>query len=382
MKNKSYKVIEVEEIGIHNTSDLELEDIHHFYANGVVVSNSHAISYSQLAYWTAYMKAKHPDKFIEVMFNHHHGDHDNQAINLNMAKKLLDEPEISMGNINTFTKDYTVKGGTITIGAKSINGVGDSVIKRIETNRPTGGWLTFSEFNEDNYYKKIISYKNLQILIQLGMFDSMPINGSGVTMSRKALCHLTEVLGKLSTLSKKKLNTYLDSLYDGEVTDKNVIDILDAKHITALIDEFSINADVEYEENELISFEIDYLGYRLSEDVEKNNMLKKMSDEMGITHISDLDEENEKVGHHWTIIRSIEKLKTKNGKPYANVRTDDGNSFRVWWNKLKYIDDYLVPGKLVVVQLNSDTFGRSLAHGRTSFMEEKEIIKLYDQVSE
>ena len=129
----------------------------------------------------------------------------------------------------------------------------------------------------------------------------------------------------------------------------------------------------EFEENQLIEFEIEYLGFRLSEDVEVNNMLKKMTDEMGITHISDLNEESETVNHHWTIIRSIEKLKTKNGKPYANVRVDDGSSFRVWWNKLQYIDSYLVPGKLVVVQLNSDTFGRSLAHGRSSFMNDKEV---------
>jgi DNA polymerase III alpha subunit len=298
-----------------------------------------------------------------------------------MAKKLLDEPEVSIGDINTFTKDYKVDGNTINIGVKSINGVGNSVIKRIETNRPTGGWITFSEFHEDNHYKKIISYKNLQILVKLGMFDSMLINGSGVKLSRKALCDVVEVLGKLSTLTKKKLNTFLDTLYDGKVTDKNVIDVLNAEHLTLLLDEFGINDD-EFEEDELLGFEIDYLGFRLNEDVEKNNMLKKMTDEMGITHISDLDEEGGTVGHHWTIIRSIEKLKTKNGKPYANVRTDDGSSFRVWWNKLQYIDNYLVPGKLVVVQLNSDTFGRSLAHGRMSFMNEKEIIKLYDQVSE
>ena len=52
------------------------------------------------------------------------------------------------------------------------------------------------------------------------------------------------------------------------------------------------------------------------------------------------------------------------------------------FHKLQYIDSYLVPGKLVVVQLNSDTFGRSLAHGRSSFMNDKEIETLYDQVCE
>ena len=372
-----------------NPDDMALsETVTHKIANkvieaaGYLFNKSHAISYSQLAYWTAYMKAKYPDKFVEVMFNHHHGDHDNQAINLNMAKRLLDEPVVSLGDINNFTKDYKVVGDTITIGVKSINGVGDSVIKKIENNRPTGGWLTFDEFNEDNYYKKIVSYKNLAILVKLGMFDSIPVNGSGLILTRKALCDLVEILGKISTLSKKKLNGFLEKIYDSKITDNNLIDMLNGKHLVTLFDEFSINVDEEFTEDEIVGFEIEYLGFRLTEDVEKNNMLKSMTGEMGIEHISSIEDTEGELDHCWTIIQSIEKLKTKNGKPYANVRTDDGNSFRVWWNKLQYIDNYLVPGKLVVVKLNCDTFGRSLAHGRQSFMNEKEIINLYDKVSE
>tara|TARA_R110000744_G_scaffold10686_3_gene33130 strand:- start:401 stop:1828 length:1428 start_codon:yes stop_codon:yes gene_type:complete len=351
-------------------------------AAGYLFNKSHAISYSQLAYWTAYMKGKYPDKFVEVMFNHYHGDHDNQAINLNMAKRLLDEPDVSLGDINKFVKDYKVVGDIITIGIKSVIGIGDSVIKKIENNRPMGGWLTFDEFNEDNHYKKIVSHKNLQILIKLGMFDTIPINGSGMVLTRKALCDVAEIIGKVSVLSKKKLNDFLNKIYGTEITNKNLIEMLSAKHIVTLFDEFGITPEDEYTDDEIVGFEIDYLGFRLTEDIEKNKLLKGMTGEMGIEHISSIEDVEGELNHCWTIIQSIEKLKTKNGKPYANVRTDDGSSFRVWWNKLQYIDSYLVPGKLVVVKLNSDTFGRSLAHGRSSFMNEKEIINLYDKVSE
>jgi DNA polymerase-3 subunit alpha len=351
-------------------------------AAGYLFNKSHAISYSQLAYWTAYMKAKFPDKFVEVMFNHHHGDQDNQAINLNMAKKLLDKPTVSLGDINTFTKDYKVVGDTITIGVKSVNGIGDSVIKKIENNRPIGGWLTFDEFIEDNVYKKMISYKNLQILVRLGMFDSIPVNGGSVELTRKALCDVVEILGKVTVLTKKKLNVFLERTFGAEVTDKNLLAILSAKNLVTLLDEFGITPEEEYTEDELIQYEIGYLGYRLGEDTEKNDMLKQMVSSMGIGHITDIPDEDGEHPHHWTIIQSIEKLKTKNGKPYANVRVDDGSSFRVWWNKLQYIDNDLVPGRLVVVKLNSDTFGRSLAHGRSTFMNDKEIINLYDEVSE
>ena len=351
-------------------------------AAGYLFNKSHAISYSQLAYWTAYMKAKFPEKFIEVMFNHHHGDQDNQAINLNMAKKLLNDPVISLGNINKFTKDYTVKGDTITIGAKTIIGIGDSVIKKIENNRPIGGWLTFEDFNNDNHFKKMVSHNNLQILIRLGMFDSMPINETGMVVTRKSLCDIVEIIAKISTLTKKKLDVFLDKIYGSSVTSKNVLELLKDKHLTPLLDKFSINVENEYDDTTLVNYEIEYLGFRLNEDIENNNMLKKMTDEMGITHISQMDDDDGEHNHHWIIIRSIEKLKTKNGKPYANVRVDDGSSFRVWHNKLVYIDTYLVPGTLVVVKLNSDTFGRSLAHGKNSFINGQEIVNLYDKVSD
>ena len=49
--------------------DLECEDVHHFYANGILVSNSHSLSYSLVSYWTAYLKANFPKEFIEVLLN-------------------------------------------------------------------------------------------------------------------------------------------------------------------------------------------------------------------------------------------------------------------------------------------------------------------------
>ena len=53
----------------------------------------------------------------------------------------------------------------------------------------------------------------------------------------------------------------------------------------------------------------------------------------------------------------------------------------MWWNKLQYIKDSLLPGKVIVIQLNADTFGRSLSFSKNSFISEEEIVKLYQEVS-
>ena len=73
-------------------------------------------------------------------------------------------------------------------------------------------------------------------------------------------------------------------------------------------------------------------------------------------------------------------LKTKKGKPYANVRADDGSSFRVWHNKLQYHTDDLIPGKVLIVKLNADTFGRSIAWDRGALVGEEKILELRQQL--
>ena len=379
MENKSFKIIEIEDIGYHNTSDLELEEQHHFYANDIVVSNSHAISYSQLAYWTAYMKAKHPEKFTEVMFNHHVGDLDNLAITLTMARKLLDNPKVSLGDINSFSTDYRVSGNNIIIGLKSVKGIGDALVKKIVNNSPAGGWLTFQEFMADNIYKKMIPYRDVQLLAQLGMFEDFPLNGGGKTASRKGVVGITEVIFRLSDAKKKDYKNFVNKVIGGE--DVKLESLLNKANLEKIIEFFDINIEEEYTEREIIEFEVENVGFRISEDDNKRQTIINAVESMNIHHISEFDEDNQGNNHFWAVISSVEKLKTKKGKPYANVRLDDSTSFRVWHNKLVYIEDELLPGRVIMIKLTADTFGRSLSWDKHSFMCEDEIVKLYQEVN-
>jgi len=153
--------------------------------------------------------------------------------------------------------------------------------------------------------------------------------------------------------------------------------------ILALAKDLEIDIEEEYDEVYTINTEVEYVGLRLNENEERQNTIVDFVKDMDISHIADFDENNQDESKHfWSIIRSVESLKTKKGKPYANVRLDDGTSFRVWWNKLQYIKDNLLPGKVIMIQLNSDTFGRSLSFSKNSFISEEDIIKLYKEVSE
>jgi len=320
------------------------------------------------------MKARYPDKFSEVMFNHHVSDKDNLGITLTMARKLLGNPKVSLGNINNFSKDYTVKDNTITIGMRSVKGIGDAVIDKIAKYRPAGGWLTFQEFMEDNLSLKLVPFgtreegkiSGLQLLIQLGVFDDIPINGSGQYYSRKTLCDIVTLLSKINDEKKKRQKEIMLKLTDDENT--KLHQLLGKVNIESLIDVLDIDIEEEFEEVEMINTEVQYVGFRLNEDEERQNTLISCVNDMDISHIADFDDNNQEEGKHfWSVIRSVERLKTKKGKPYANVRVDDGTSFRVWHNKLQYIEDSLLPGKVIMISLNADTF-RSLSFSRNSFM--------------
>ena len=342
---------------------------------GYLFNKSHAISYSILAYWTTYFKAKHPAEFTEVMLNNHTGEHEEIALGLTMGRKLLDNPVVSLGDINTFSKEFSVTGDSITIGLKNIKGLGDSVLNKIKKNRPMGGWLDFTEFYKDNLELKMIPHNGLKVLIQLGLFDGLQFCGK--EYSRKVLCDIMDVYNTFTLQTKKNFKTLMIKLFDNEELQFN--DLISGKYLPTLLDAFKISAD-EYTEKELIDFELEYVGFRVSENIERLKMMTALVKHLEFQHISEYDEEEDNSPHFWTKISTVEKLKTKKGKPYANVRAEDGSSFRVWHNKLQYCEEELIPGKIVAVKLTSDNFGRSLAWDRNSLLTEDNLLKLQQEL--
>ena len=343
---------------------------------GYLFNKSHAISYSILAYWTTYFKAKYPAEFTEVMLNDHLGEHEEIALGLTMGRRLLGDPVVSLGDINTFSKDFSVNKENITIGVKNIKGLGDSVLNKIEKNRPNSGWLDFTEFYTDNIEFKMIPHNAMQILIKLGLFDGLILCGR--KLSRKALCDITDVFNQFFLQTKKNFKELMVKIFD----DEDIVfgDLIKYDKIEKLMDVFHINAEEEYVEKDLITFELENIGFRVSENAERIALMKEVVGNLEMLHISDYNEEEENQPHFWTKISTVEMLKTKKGKPYANVRAEDGSSFRVWHNKLQYCEEDLIPGKIIAVKLQSDNFGRSLSWDRNSLLSEDNLLKLQQEL--
>ena len=344
---------------------------------GYLFNKSHAISYSILAYWTSYFKAKYPAEFIEVLCNHSADDHDEIALCLSMARDLLDNPEITLGNINNFSLDFKVTKDEFMVGLLGIKGLGKTVLNKIKNGMPSGGgWLDYTEFLQDNFQHKMISANDLKMLISLGMFDGLVFCGRDYT--RKALVDITDIYYNLFNLPKRDLKKICEKVFDDDSL--TLKDLIRSDRLESLIKVFNINTEEEYNEVEVITNELEYVGFRVTENRERWEQMTSVVKEMGVTHISDFDDDAESHDHVWLTVRTVEMLKTKKGKPYANVRADDGSSFRVWHNKLQYHTDDLIPGKVLIVKLNADTFGRSIAWDRGALVGEEKILELRQQL--
>ena len=192
------------------------------------------------------------------------------------------------------------------------------------------------------------------------------------------VCQKTPFYHIIYRIKKRDLKKICSKLFDDETITFH--QLIRGDRLEKLMEVFEIDRNEEYGEVELINNELEHVGFRVTENRERWEQMTSMVKDMGVTHISDFDDDAESHEHVWLTIRTVEMLKTKKGKPYANVRADDGSSFRVWHNKLQYCNDDLIPGKVLIVKLNADTFGRSIAWDRGSLVGEEKILELRQQL--
>jgi len=64
-------IVEIEEVGVEEVFDLEMEGPdHNFIANDIVSHNSHAVEYALIGYWTAWLKLNYPREFLCATLTH------------------------------------------------------------------------------------------------------------------------------------------------------------------------------------------------------------------------------------------------------------------------------------------------------------------------
>ena len=157
-------------------SEKEAESLwHEFEAHADYSFNkSHAVAYSMLTYWTAWLKYYYPHEFILATLNNE-GDKDSKMEYLIEAKRM--GIKIALPHINYSESDFSLQGDKLRFGLNSIKFISDKVAQNIIEGRP---YLTYSEFSE-RANKKFsgINSRAVNALNMIGAatFDDNPKSG-------------------------------------------------------------------------------------------------------------------------------------------------------------------------------------------------------------
>jgi DNA polymerase III alpha subunit len=165
---------------------------------GYAFNKSHAVCYSYISYYTAWMKVNYPLIFHKTMLN---GNLDNLSEYIDMARgdniELL-LPHVNYSQFKTAIEDEASK--SLRIGFNTINGVGEKAVESIVANRP---YVTINDYFEKNDSKGK-NKKLVESLIGAGAFDNMPLEvEENVIDKLNTLGFIVE--GKYVYLNRKQL---------------------------------------------------------------------------------------------------------------------------------------------------------------------------------
>ena len=165
---------------------------------GYAFNKSHAVCYSYISYYTAWMKVNYPLIFHKTMLN---GNLDNLSEYISIARgdniQLL-PPHINHSMLKTIIEDESTK--SLRIGFNVVNGLGEKAVESIVENQP---YNTINEFFEKNNSKGK-NKKVVEALISAGCMEGVPIEvpEQNILDNLKTLGY--DVQGNLVYLNRKQ----------------------------------------------------------------------------------------------------------------------------------------------------------------------------------
>jgi DNA polymerase III alpha subunit len=189
---RTQKIISIKRVGKRKTLDLEVNHKdHNFYAEGLVSSNSHSISYSILAAWTTYLKFKYPQEFFLALLKLSKYEPDSHNEINKISKELIHfDIQLLPPDLAKSALDFKIEGNNIRFGLNSIKGVSEKTLQALEN---------FRETNTPNKFDIFIAAKQaginiglLSSLIQAGTLSSYTNRRSRLVLEAQSFNILTD----------------------------------------------------------------------------------------------------------------------------------------------------------------------------------------------
>jgi len=390
LSTKLDKIISIEFVKNTETYDVEMKTPYHNFLvdGGIVTSNSHAIAYSYVTYFTAYMKANYPLAFYTVMLN---GKEEKFAEFLNEAKQkgiIIKHPDINKSKFLCSIEEENV----IRIGLQNLKGLGPAATTSILEKQP---YSSFNEFYENKH--KSVNKTTIESLIQADAFNidiivdtdhynlkEYEIASNRIKLDRLRFLTWFQILEEMKT--KKTISNYevpITLLTQRQLRDNNFTVEKDGQTVVLpedMINKFGINVEqviktrkrpkgILKKEKEVIQCKYSYILEQNKSTIlsQKDNLLIKYLAQMqnfGISFVQHpLDAHIDKIGDFDSvgdgdimqtagIMTKLDKRSTKKGKPYYMVElvTPRGTvNLRLWDENYKKNKEMLVVNNILLV---------------------------------
>ena len=240
-------------------------------------NKSHAVAYSYVAYWMAYLKANYPKYFLAVLLN-------SQIGSVVGTKKYFMECQklgisVLPPRINKSGDSYRFEDSNLRFPYKGIKGIGEIMAQNIVLIQEENIVSDFVDFIKRG---KDISVNVIEALIFSGVFDNFGIN-------KKTLIH-----------NISNIQSYLSFNSQGEF-----------KYVEYEEYDFIF---LQNKEKELLGINFEYHPIHGYQNVIKNNKLKVLSDVLN---------DNLSFTEFIAVISKVKKYTTKNGNDMAFVTLED-----------------------------------------------------------
>ena len=117
---------------------------HTFEAHaGYSFNKSHAVAYSTLSYWTAWLKRYYPIEFMYSILRNEN-DKDKRTDYLIEAKRM--NIKVRLPHINESGEDFTLEGDAIRFGLGNVKFISEGIAKKILASRPFNSYSDFVKF--------------------------------------------------------------------------------------------------------------------------------------------------------------------------------------------------------------------------------------------
>lgn len=300
-------IVSIEYAGVENTYDVEMEKVHNFIANNIIVHNSHSAAYALISYRTAYLKANFPVEFMTALLTSEKDNTDKIVTYINEANKMGIE-SLSPDVNESYAKFTMVSEKSIRFGLSAVKNVGQGAIESIIAARNKYGRFNslyeFCEYTDS----RLVNRKVIESLIKCGAFDSLGLFRS------QLLAILDKAMEAAFSFQKDRQRGQF-SFFDGNDSnhqfEKNFQEIPDIP---------------EWPENQLLSFEKQMLGFYITgHPLARYSATLKNYATHSTSELSHLQEGEElSIGG---IINKLKQITTKRNERMAIVGLEDLDGF-------------------------------------------------------